>query len=147
MKDPYFVLCTCSKKADHLCKNWDGKGNAAARIEALRNDCGYNPDDCEFLTIPKKREGCNWLYQTIAGSPLAKTAVATPEKEPEPKAEPQKPPKKPAKKRSLTCAECGEEATHKIEGYKPTYLCIEHAEKAQADGFKLIELKEESSNV
>lgn len=141
-----FVLCTCPKKAGYFCKNWDGKGNAASRIETLRSDCGYNPDDCEFLVEPKKRENRDWLYKTIAGTPLAKTSVATPEKEPEPKAEPQKPPKKPAKKQSLTCTECGEEATHKIEGYKPTYLCIEHAELAQADGFKLIELKEENNN-
>ena len=142
-----FVLCTCPKKAEHYCKNWDGKGNVASRAETLKTDCQENPEECKFLVEPKKRKGADWIYQAIAGSPLGKTAVATPEKEPETKTEPAKsPPKKPGKKQSLTCAECGEDATHKIDGYRPTFLCILHAEEAQAKGFKLEELKQEGEN-
>ena len=144
MTTPNFILCTCPKKPEHYCKNWDGKGNAASRVEVLRSDCGYNPNDCEFLVETKKREGADWLYQTIAGTPLGKTAITTPEKEPEPAKK--EPAKKPVKKQSLTCAECGEEATHKIEGYKPTHLCALHAKAAEMHGFHPAEIPEETTN-
>ena len=142
-----FVLCTCPKKAEHFCKNWDGKGNAAGRMEALRSECGYNPDDCEFLVATKKREGADWLYQTIAGTLQAKTAVAALGKEPARK-------KKSTTETTLeetekvrivshhTCSDCGEPATHKIEGYRITYLCEDCADHAKTAGFPVKKLEE-----
>lgn len=134
-----FVLCICPKKAEHFCKNWDGKGNIPARIETMRVDCKNNPDECEFLVEPKKREGCDWIWQTISGSPADTAEIVQERHKVIAKT-------KPKKIQRRTCADCEEEATHKIEGYKPTYLCMKHGEAAIADGFKVVELTEEELN-
>ena len=135
-----FVLCTCYKKEGCYCKNWDGKGNVPAVNDLMKTTCQANPDTCEFLVNPIKRQGCDWLYETISGSSVIATEIVQEEHKVVVKQ------KKVKKVQSITCTECGEDATYKIEGYKPTYLCKLHAEAAKSDGFKVIEIVEEEVN-
>jgi hypothetical protein len=90
------------------------------------------------LVSTKLRTGCDWVWQTTSGSPQAKTAAAVSEEvhkiEPAPKQQKKQPNKK--------CSDCDKDATHKIEGYKPIYLCEEHARTAEGDGFVPLPLEE-----
>ncbi len=139
-----FVLCTCCMKEGYYCKNWDGKGNVPAVTESVKLVCKTNktdPDTCEFLVEPIKRKGCDWIYQTISGSPTAVTEI----NEEEHKVVAKK--IKEVVKRKVsdkTCIDCSDIATHVIEGYRPTYLCKLHAEIAKADGNRVIEITEEN---
>lgn len=70
-----YALCTCYKKAEHYCKNWDGKGDAAVTTNKVKEACTANetdPDTCEFLIKPTLTEGFNWVRQTTSGSPIEK---------------------------------------------------------------------------
>jgi hypothetical protein len=145
-KEQQFVLCACYKKPDHFCKQWNGKGDITKVQTEVREVCtsnNINPDTCEFLCTPIKREGCDWVWKTTAGA-LPEKAIAITlgeELEAEAKSISQLPKKQLAK----ACAECGEDATHKIEGYKTTYLCGIHAEAATVDGFVTVVISEENN--
>ncbi len=134
-----YPVTTC-KKPEHYCKAWDDKGSPKKNLLA-DEICldSREADTCEFLVTTRKREDCDWLYKTIAGSPVETAEIVQEEH--------RVIAKKVKKIQHRTCADCKENATHKIEGYKPVYLCIEHAETAQADGFALVELTEEERNV
>lgn len=69
------VLCTCYKKEGHYCKNWNGNGDASRITSEVKAMCENNqtdPDKCKFLVKPIPRTGCDWLYQTVSGSPIKK---------------------------------------------------------------------------
>lgn len=131
-----YPVATC-KKPEHYCKAWDGKGSPKKNLlpgEICQNS--KKPDACEFLVVPKKRDGCDWLHRTISGSPTEVAEIIQEGHKVLTK-------KKAKEIQHRICADCGEDATHKIEGYKPTYLCFAHAENAIADSFTVVELVEE----
>lgn len=73
-----FVLCTCYAKEDYYCKNWDGKGNVPSTTNIVKEICKNNntdPDTCEYLVKPILRKGCEWIWKTVCGSPVATTEI------------------------------------------------------------------------
>lgn len=65
-----FVLCACYKNKSETnpgiyCTNWDGKGSATERTIDVRSKCELeevNPENCEFASKPKPREGIDWFF-------------------------------------------------------------------------------------
>lgn len=140
-----FVLCTCYQKEGYYCKNWNGKGNVPKVTEAVKDICKLNktnPDTCEFLVNPIERKGRNWIYDTIAGSPVTVTEIVEERHSVKVKERIKKVIDK--KVESKTCVDCNDVATYMIEGYRPIYLCKLHAEIAKADGNRVIEITEEN---
>lgn len=137
-----FAFCACYNKEGYYCKNWDGKGDANKQASLVKEICrnnNTNPDTCESLVKPILRKGCDWIYQTMSGNPVVATEIVVEKgkvivKEKQVKETP-----------NITCAECGAGAVYKIEGYKSTYLCKDHAEIAKADGFEVVELETEDA--
>ena len=124
-----FVICECHKKQGCYCKNWNGKGTDAAVIALIKTSCEKDPETCPFLVESKKREECEWVWQTESGNPAN---FRPPEpKEPEPKPLPKK-----------TCIDCKKIATHLIKGYKPSPVCEEHAKQAEENGFEVVVIPE-----
>lgn len=73
-----FVLCTCYKKENYYCKNWDGKGDAAHNASMVKQLCENNntdPDKCEFLVTPIPRKGLDWIWRTTSGTPQPKAEI------------------------------------------------------------------------
>lgn len=134
-----YVVCPCCKMpAGYYCKAWDGKRASSQNL--ITAPCDKDPETCEYLVESKKREGCEWIWQTISSSPKPEAEAEVISKV---EAEEVKKTTKQAsaKQSNLTCVECGEPATHKIKGYRPTPVCILHAEEAKADGYELEEIE------
>ena len=159
-----YILMNCLAKPNCFCKNWDGKEKEKAESK-VRETCDFQKikemnkaTECDFFVMGKERPELEWLWKNLV--PSAEIPEGFTEIVEEPKQEAKiitaKPPtsrkdvnpladdlaKREKETSSRTCADCEETATHKINGYRPIYLCMFHAADAKRNGEQISEIEE-----